>query len=242
MRLPARLLCAALCVVPWALAENVVSGAPDNAQLGRALVALRADPNLATEKTVRALHWVDSQQEAEHPPSGLLVWLAGLFAWFAQTTRVVVWVAVAVLAAILVAYLANLWRTRREALGSEVARAPSHVRDLDIRPESLPADIGAAARRLWECGEQRAALALLYRGLLSRLVNLHGVPVRDSSTEGECLALVMRRLDADRSGYAAQLIRTWQLAVYGGRTPAATAVLSLCDGFAAALDAAAQPV
>ena len=55
-------------------------------------------------------------------------------------------------------------------LPAEVFVAPTHVRDLDIRPETLPADIGAAARQLWERGEQRAALALLYRGMLSRLV------------------------------------------------------------------------
>ena len=37
---------------------------------------------------------------------------------------------------------------RGDALGAAGVRLPSHVRELDIRPESLPADIGAAVREL----------------------------------------------------------------------------------------------
>src|SRR4029079_6929748 len=72
--------------------------------------------------------------------------------------------------------------------------APTHVRDLDIRPESPTDDIGAAARQLWDRGEQRAALALLYRGMLSRLAHVHRVPIRDSSTEGDCVELASAQL------------------------------------------------
>ena len=80
----------------------------------------------------------------------------------------------------------------RAPRGDDAFVAPTHVRDLDIRPESLPDDIGAAARALWDRGEHRAALALLYRGLLSRLAHVHRLPIRDSSTEGDCLALAAR--------------------------------------------------
>jgi hypothetical protein len=115
--------------------------------------------------------------------------------------------------------------------------APSHVRDLDIRPESLPDDVGAAALALWERGEQRAALALLYRGTLSRLVHVHAVPIRASSTEGECLALARQRVPAATGRYATQLVETWTGAVYGAQTPAGSVVQALCGEFAAALDA-----
>ena len=89
------------------------------------------------------------------------------------------------------------------------------MQDLDIRPESLPPNIGAAARALWDRGEHRAALALLYRGLLSRLAHVHQVPVRDSSTEGDCLALCRAHLAGPGIDYAARLIVLWQAAVYG---------------------------
>ena len=57
-------------------------------------------------------------------------------------------------------------------------------------PRSLPADIGAAARALWDRGERRAALALLYRGLLSRLVHVHRLPIRDSRPKATALRLL----------------------------------------------------
>ena len=111
------------------------------------------------------------------------------------------------------------------------------MQDLDIRPESLPPDIGAAARALWERGEHRAALALLYRGMLSRLAHVHEVPIRDSSTEGDCLALAARKLDAARVAYVTQLVRTWQRVMYGGMSIEDGVAHELFAGFAQNLDA-----
>jgi len=113
--------------------------------------------------------------------------------------------------------------------------APTHVQDLDIRPESLPASIGATARRLWDRGEHRAALALLYRGLLSRLAHAYGLPIRDSSTEGDCLALTTG-LGPPARDYAGRLIVLWQSAVYGHLEIETPLVHALCDEFSGALD------
>ena len=122
--------------------------------------------------------------------------------------------------------------------GRELFVAPSHVSDLDIRPESLPADIGAAARALWDRNERRAALALLYRGLLSRLVHVHRLPIRDSSTEGDCrLRLPKHIFRARAASYTSRLVRVWQRAVYGREDIQTAAVHDLCDGFSATLDA-----
>jgi hypothetical protein len=112
------------------------------------------------------------------------------------------------------------------------------VQDLDIRPGSLPDDIGSAAFALWNRGEVRAALALLYRGMLSRLAHAHGIPIRHSTTEGECLALAASHLRDDRTAYVSRVVSVWQCAVYGGNDPASDEVLGLCQGFGAALDGA----
>ena len=90
---------------------------------------------------------------------------------------------------------------------------------------------------MWDRGEHRAALALLYRGLLSRLAHVHRLPIRDSTTEGDCLALAGTHLTERRREYTAQLVRVWQRAVYGGEDATSSAVYGLCDDFAAALDA-----
>jgi hypothetical protein len=172
-----------------------------------------------------------------------MLWIAGLFTWLGQSARYLVWAAAAVLVFLVVRYVIAAVGPHVTLAGDEPLVAPTHVRDLDIRPESLPDDIGAAARVLWDAGQHRAALALLYRGLLSRLAHVHSLPILDSTTEGDCLALTATHLPADRSDYASRLIRVWQRAVYGREAIESPAVHDLCDRFAAAMTPATiQPV
>ncbi|HEU4486107.1 MAG TPA: DUF4129 domain-containing protein, partial [Povalibacter sp.] len=150
-----------------------------------------------------------------------------------------VWLAVAALAAVLVLAIVRLVRSIGPRNPVPKFEAPTHVRDLDIRPESLPDDIGAAALGLWNDGQHRGALSLLYRGLLSRLVHVHRLPIRESTTEGDCIDLAAS-LSAQRSDYVVRLIRIWQLAVYGGHEPVSEEIQALCSHFDAALTATAQ--
>jgi hypothetical protein len=234
----ATLLAALALGLVWhpAAAEAAVAP-PTDVEIASAVEKVRHDPNLTTERKVRTLKWAEEPVRDEPTPPRWVRWLLGLFDWMAEASRMLLWLIGALLVGLLALYVVRVLRGRRSGRWPARFTAPSHVRDLDIRPESLPADIGAAALALWERGEQRAALALLYRGLLSRLVHAHAVPIRDSSTEGECLALAARHLHADRTVYVSGLVRTWQRAVYGGNDPGASDVRMLCAGFAAALDA-----
>jgi hypothetical protein len=212
---------------------------PSDIEIARALERVKADPNLATDRTIKLLRWKGSQdtnKESRWP--AWLLWLAGLFSWVDQSARLLVWIVVIGLAAMLGVYLVRLAGTRG-AIGSSAAFVPpTHVRDLDIRPETLPADIGATARAMWDRGEHRAALALLYRGLLSRLAHVHRVPIRDSSTEGDCLSMAASHLAQRKREYAVLLVREWQRFVYGGEDVDASTVYALCHDFASALDRA----
>ena len=215
--------------------------APARENVRKALDKVRNDPNLVAERTINMLRWAEEEPVTDEPwwwqwVNAFARWFRGFFGWIAASGRYVVWVAGALLAALLVIYLVRLVGARGLPRVPKAFVAPSHVRDLDIRPESLPDDVGAAALALWERGEQRAALALLYRGLLSRLVHVHGVPIRASSTEGDCLVLARPRLAESNARYAERLVETWGEAVYGGMLPAAGAVAALCGEFAVALD------
>lgn len=211
---------------------------PQEAEIKRALETVKADPNLATTRKVGTLKWRDPGQQPRTRP-GWATWIVGLFRWLDQTSRALVWAVVAFLAGLLVVFVARVLRVRDSAPpGPAIFVAPSHVQDLDIRPESLPSDIGAAARVLWDRNERRAALALLYRGTLSRLVHVHRVPIRDSTTEGDCLVLAGTHLSGERAGYTSRLVGAWQRAVYGREEIQAAAVYDLCDAFATMLDAA----
>ena len=210
--------------------------APDRLEIAHALEIVKADPNLATERKVRTLRWVDESHRPAHSGSESLTWMFELISWISQSARALVWVALAVLIGLLATYLIRLFRSSRTYVHAVQATAPTHVQDLDIRPESLPENIGAAARGLWDAGEHRAALSLLYRGLLSRLAHVHHVPIRDSSTEGDCLRLAAARLRDAQRDYARRLIQIWLQAIYGGQQPEAGSLYALCDEFAPALD------
>jgi hypothetical protein len=222
-----------------AFAQDATSPALSQDDVDRAVRTLEEDPNFAPTRKIRSLRW-SGDQKVDIPKRGSWrKWLADLFGWIAQVSRVFVWLLIALLVAIIALYL---WRFTTKFGGPRAARAsetPTHVRDLDIRPESLPDDIGAAAWALWQQGEHRNALSLLYRGVLSRLVHIHGVQIKDSSTEGDCLALAQRHLPADRIAYVREMIKTWQHAIYGGAQPTNERMQQLCSQFGAALDSTA---
>ncbi len=209
----------------------------DKQEIERALSKVKADPNLATSRKVGMLKWKNPAKPASTRP-GWLTWIVGLFRWLDQTSRLLMWAIAGLVIGLLFVALLRFLRARDNYVASapELFVAPSHVSDLDIRPESLPADVGAAARALWDRNEHRAALALLYRGLLSRLVHVHRLPIRDSSTEGDCLQLAETHLPQETAGYAFRLVRLWQRAIYGREEIQTAAVHGLCEGFSATLD------
>jgi hypothetical protein len=213
---------------------------PTEAEIAQAIETVKKDPNLDTEMTVKTLRWTGPRQTQKKPDGAVFLWLRDLINWFERSARLLVWAGGAILAGWLLIYLVRLVGKRgpRKVAPDEFV-APTHVRDLDIRPEALPADIGAAARALWDRGDERAALVLLYRGLLSRLAHVHRVPIRDSSTEGDCLTLAADHLaEPSRRDYASRLIQVWRSAVYARQEPSPAAVYDLCDAFARALDLA----
>ncbi len=233
----------ALALLLFALATQAAEP-PTPQQVRDATEAVYNDPDLHGLKADRELRFKNREQPKEQDKALDPRWLRDLTRWFSEAGRWLVWLGMAALAALLIVYLRRWIAVRGDAAGGRALALPSHVRDLDIRPQSLPDDVPAAVRALWQRGESRAALSLLYRGALSRLVHDHAVPVRAASTEGECATLASRHLDAERGAFVARLIGLWQLAVYGARLPDAGAVLAVCDEFNALLPrrvAAAAP-
>src|SRR5262249_13701967 len=137
-------------VLQTAAAAQPDGHAPNRIEIARAVAIVKADPNLATEHKVRTLRWVDETHPATHDSGGSLSWLFELVSWVAQSARLLMWVAIAVLIGLLATYLIRLFRLKQAAAKPVRITAPTHVQDLDIRPESLPDNIGTAARGLWD--------------------------------------------------------------------------------------------
>ena len=107
---------------------------------------------------------------------------------------------------------------------------PTTLFGMDIQPASLPDDIAAESNRLWQNGQHRQALSLLYRGSLSRLVNDHLLELNDSMTEGDVLNCARSAsLPNDLQGFLQQLTSAWQIVAYAHRQPAENNINSLLN-------------
>jgi len=233
--LVALLLAGCVVSLPVAAAETPLT----REQVKAAADKVRADPNMPgtrTEKKLRFKERDDEEEEPEHKADSL-GWLRDFVRAVAEGARWLIWGLAALALAWLVVRVHRWVRVRAGGTRPGKAQLPSHVGSLDIRPESLPDDIGNAAAGLWQRGQHRPALSLLYRGALSRLVHAHAVPVRAASTEGECVALAATRLSPQAQAFFVRLVEAWQLAAYGGRLPSTAQVLALCGEFDAQLPA-----
>lgn len=104
---------------------------------------------------------------------------------------------------------------------------PEVLFGLQVTPQSLPEDVAGTAEQLW-ASQPRAALSLLYRGLLSRLLHDFQLMLKASHTENEVLQLI-RQLDQPAlEQFSRQLTGHWQNLAYGHQLPAQTTGPELC--------------
>jgi hypothetical protein len=117
------------------------------------------------------------------------------------------------------------WRPGPRGRGRGGGRAPPA---LGLGPLPAEGDAGDRARavgRALGAGDQRAALALLYRAGIAEL-RRRGVEIPAGATEGECLERARARLDPGALAPFAALVRDWRGLAYGGRAPGVAAVES----------------
>ncbi len=240
MRLPEAHLRAALLATTLLAGPAVAAEAPEPPALSASAVmqaasAVEADPLLGGFEKGRTLKFKTKDSK---PNEDDVNWWLALFKNLSFGLRLVVWLVVAGLFILALLRLRD-WLKRSGPATLQAPDAPTHIGSLDIRPESLPDDIGLAARHLLEQGALRAALSLLYRGALSRLVHAHGVPIRAASTERDCLKLAAARLSPAQHAFLAELVSAWQAVAYAHRELPRDDATQLCLRFEAAMAAPA---
>ena len=115
----------------------------------------------------------------------------------------------------------------------DVRKKPVTLFGMTVTRESLPADISSTALQLLQENDTRAAIALLYRACLYRLIYV-GVNIEDGHTENECLALMRAYFSAKPNSaaqidYFSQLSKIWQRLAYGHITPERHIAQELCS-------------
>ena len=96
---------------------------------------------------------------------------------------------------------------------------PEILFGMDVTSESLPDDVVASARALWQAGKSRDALSLLYRSALILLITQEQLELKHSHTEGDIQRLSQKELSATRQGYFQQLTKQWVQIAYAHQQP-----------------------
>ena len=100
---------------------------------------------------------------------------------------------------------------------------------MDVSPATLPDDVPAAAWALWRQGRQQEALGLLYRGAISRVMEVARVAIQESDTEGDCVRRVDLAGPAAHPEYFRGITGAWSRLAYAGLCPAEREVEVLCQ-------------
>lgn len=217
--------------VPAVQAAEVELDAADAAAFASAADTAMDDPLLSPRET----HGSWKQRTPDAPSSGKAPpWLDVLVAFFALVFENILWLLVAVLALLLAL---NWRRLRRLWPAARSAPPPVDAAPVLLDAESpLPDDLPAAVQALWDAGQPRAALALLYRGALAWLATRLDQPLPPGTTEDDALRRARRLDPAQREPFAA-VVRRWQAAAYAERLPTREQLVELLVVWRAASEA-----
>ena len=176
------------------------------------------------------VHTVTERVYDQKPSSGTPAWLALIGVTMAKTFAVC---AVTLLIG-LIGWLC--WKYRhvfamRGTLDKGVDAKPSArvVMGMEVSTTSLPEDIPTVAWSLWQQGRHQEALALLYRGSISRVIEIGRVDIQESDTEGDCMRRVEGAGQAVYPDYFRSITGAWTRLAYAGVSAADTEVHTLCQ-------------
>lgn len=129
-----------------------------------------------------------------------------------------------------------IWMNRRVFMmrqrGERIVKSAPLARvvmGMEVSSDTLPTDIPAAAWALWQQGRHQQSLGLLYRGSISRVMELGRVEIQESDTEGDCMRRVDSAGQVAHPGYFRGITRAWIRLAYAGISPPDTDVQLLCQ-------------
>ncbi len=200
-------------------------------RFGRSVARAYRDPLLRPTRTVHEWKSLDKKKKQQRPSRFRLPWLDALFG---TASELLLWLGVGVLTSILLVTAPRWWPGLWHRLAPRLLEKVVVEREQVAVLRAVPDDIPAAVRALWAKGQARAALALLYRCSVQRMVELAGTPLPPGATEAEFLRLA-RGLPAGQAREVFPVVvRVWQLAAYAQRLPQQEAFEGLLERASAA--------
>jgi hypothetical protein len=156
--------------------------------------------------------------DRKRDPEPLPAWMQAIAWVVSAVAEYGLWLLAGLLLALLLWRLPRWLPWVRQQLREEAPLPEVHEQAVpEVVP--LPDDIPAAVSALWRDGQQREALALLYRASVLRLAERLGSAFPPGATEADCLRRARRLDDAEARASFTDVVRTWQRAAYARQFP-----------------------
>jgi len=228
----AALLAIGLALAPGPAEAEATPSPPHEASRPKQTIdRILADPVFGQKTEKPTWRW---RQDKEDSPGKAPDWMKGLLGFMefsSQILRALAWIGLVLLAAWLI-HLVILYRERRLGGKALPAAPPEFLFGLDLRPDSLPADIPGAARAALAAGQIDKAMGFLYRGALAALIHRQQVEFQPGDTESDCRHRLRGRLEAAAGRYFDRLLSAWQDTAYARRPPPLPELEGLCRDWA----------
>jgi len=148
--------------------------------------------------------------------------------FMSMAIKPLIWAVCGTLAVFMGYYLVKYARGDRGLSKGKKTTPAQELFGLKISADTLPEDIPAETAAFIDTRDFRAALSLLYRGTLYRLVFEELIDIPKSATEGECIRLVEKNTDPETAVFFKSLTGVWLKLAYGHIRPERQTIESLC--------------
>ena len=174
------------------------------------------DPAVSPKRKVT--QWVPKNPDEENndPPPDL----GRIGQWLASIGEYGLWVVAAALVLALLLTSPKWLRWVRDTSERRVRAQEDVKRETAPAETPLPDDVPTAARRLWQDGRQRDALALVYRASVEAMTRRAQVVLVPGATEAHTLRASRQLSSAEDRDAFARVVRVWQVAAYAHGLPA----------------------
>ncbi len=222
------LLCLAIVGAPGQDAKAQEAAAPSAEKTAIDSILAAEDFRQHENRLVWRKKNTDEADGAPGPKPDMAFWMK-VARTVAEVLRVIAWIVAVALIGWLLYFISQRLGWFKGLITRRSAFRPDMLFGMDLRPESLAADIPAAARAMLAAGDLRGTLSLLYRGALRSLVHEREVEVREGDTEADCVRRVDSALPGAPAEYFRRLVHAWARLAYGRQGPDRSAAVELID-------------
>jgi hypothetical protein len=174
------------------------------------------DPAVSPKRTV--MQWVPKERKPDEPPRPF-EGFGRLGEWLASIGEYGLWIVAGALLLVLLVTAPKWLGWVREMPHRRERAADEVIRESVAEESPLPDDVPATARRLWQSGRGRDALALLYRASVEAMTQRAHVVLVPGATEAHTLRASRQLPGAEEREAFARMVRVWQIAAYAHGLP-----------------------